>query len=110
MLTSPPSYNLKLISPHQTPGSGIALAIQLNPPGTPLPQQLAMLQANTAAGLPAPPPVTLGQAPPFYNADIDAYRHGDILRLIEFYNDGFGIVLADMLTTRKQKVRTWMAL
>jgi hypothetical protein len=86
MLTSPPSYNLKLISPHQTPGSGIALAIQLNPPGTPLPQQLAMLQANAAAGLPAPPPVALGQAPPFYNADIDAYRHGDILRLIEFYN------------------------
>ena len=110
MLTSPPSYNLKLISPHQTPGSGIALVVQLNPPGIQLPKQLAMLQANTAVGHPAPPPVTLRQAPPFYNSDIDTYQHGDILRLIEFYNDSFGIVLADMLATRKQKVHTWMAL
>lgn len=96
-------------TPHQIPGSGMALAVQLTPPGIHFPQQLVVLQANAVAGNPAPP-VALGQAPPFYNADLDAYQHGDVLRLIEFYNDTFGIVLADVLATRKQKVRIWMTL
>ena len=93
--------------PHQNPGSGIVLAVQLNPAGVQLPQQLVVLQANAVAGNPAPP-AALGQVPPFYDEDIDAYRHGDVLRLVEFYNDGFGIVLGDGLPTRKQKFRTWM--
>lgn len=93
----------------ENPGSGIALAVQLNPPALQLPQQLVVLQANAAAGNPAPP-AALGQAPPFYNDNIDAYHHGDVLRLVEFYNDGFGIVVGDGLPTRKQKFRTWMTL
>jgi len=58
-----------------------------------------VLQANAVVGNPAPP-AALGQAPPFYNADIDTYQHGDVLRLVKFYNDGFGIVLDDGLPTR----------
>jgi len=48
-----------------------------------LPQQLVVLQANALAGNPAS--AALEQAPPFHNADIDTYQHGDVLRLIEFY-------------------------
>jgi hypothetical protein len=93
----------------EAPGSGIALAIQLNPIGHQLPQQLAALQANVVAGNPGPP-AALGQTPPFFDANIDGYRHGDILRLIEFYNEDFGIVHGDGLPVRQQKFRIWMAL
>ncbi|KIM73965.1 hypothetical protein PILCRDRAFT_92801 [Piloderma croceum F 1598] len=86
----------------ETPGSGLALAVQLNLGGIPLPQQLALLQANAIAGM--------GQVPPFYNVDIDAYQHRDLLRLIKFYNNNFGIILSDSLPTRKQKFHLWMTL
>ena len=108
-LTSPQSDNPKLILPHQTPSSGIALAVQLKPAGIQLPQQLVVLQANAVTGNLAPP-AALGQAPPFYNVDIDTYQHGDVLRLVEFYNDGFGIVLDDRLPTHQQKFHTWLTL
>jgi hypothetical protein len=53
----------------------------------------------------------LGQTPPLYNAEtnIDAFRHEDILRLIEFYNDDFGIVAGDGIAVRRNKYRLWMA-
>lgn len=91
----------------QVVGSGLLLAIQVNPPDRPLPQQLVQLQANAAAGIP-PPAAALGQPPSFYNPTLDNYRHEDILLLIEFYNVDFGIVVGDALSTRKEKFRAWM--
>jgi hypothetical protein len=88
-------------------GSGLLLAIQVNSPGHQLPQQLAQLQANAAAGIP-PLAAALGQTPPFYNPTLDNYRNEDILLLIEFYNVDFGIVIGDALFTRKDKFRMWL--
>lgn len=84
-------------------GSGLLLAVQVNPAGNMLPPVLAA-QVD-AAPL---PPAAVGQAPPFYDANIDAYQHGNILLLIDFYNDNFGVVVGDSLVQRKLKLCTWM--
>jgi hypothetical protein len=54
------------------------------------------------------PAANLGQPPPFYDANLDGYQHEDILRLIEFYNDNFGIIAGDGLPARTAKLREWM--
>ncbi|KIM87984.1 hypothetical protein PILCRDRAFT_27976, partial [Piloderma croceum F 1598] len=71
----------------ETPGSGIGLAVQLNPPWKP---------TSPTVGNPTPS-AALGQVPPFHNVNINSYHHRDILRFIKFYNDSFGIVFGDEL-------------
>jgi len=50
----------------------------------------------------------VGTVPPQFNPDVDAYQHIDILHLVVFYNDDFGILLGDQLPERKRKIRNWL--
>jgi len=43
----------------------------------------------------------VGTVPPQFNPDVDAYQHIDILRLVVFYNDDFGILPGDQLPERE---------
>jgi hypothetical protein len=54
------------------------------------------------------PNAAVGDVPNPWNPNIDAYQHLDILQLIIFYNDDFGIIAGDPITTRRSKVRTWL--
>ena len=61
------------------------------------------------AALVAPEAVlNVGDIPPAFNANIFEYRHQDILRLIIFYNDDFGIVPGDGIPLRIQKFRHFL--
>ena len=50
----------------------------------------------------------IGTVPPWFNSNIDSYQHIDILRLVVFYNDDFGINVGDQLFERKHNVRIWL--
>jgi hypothetical protein len=50
----------------------------------------------------------VGTTPPNFNADFTTYRHDDILHLIIFYNDDFGIVQADTLPSRVESFRRFL--
>ena len=61
------------------------------------------------AALVAPEAVpNVGDIPPAFNANIFEYRHQDILRLIIFYNDDFGIIPGDGIPLRIQKFRHFL--
>jgi len=50
----------------------------------------------------------IGAVPPQFNSNVDSYQHVDILRLVVFYNDDFGIHAGDNLLERKFKLRLWL--
>lgn len=54
------------------------------------------------------PNAAVGDIPNPWNPNIDAYQHLDILQLVIFYNDDFGIIAGDPVATRRYKVRTWL--
>ncbi|KAI0247079.1 hypothetical protein BJV78DRAFT_1364394 [Lactifluus subvellereus] len=54
------------------------------------------------------PNAMIGALPNPWDPDIEGYSHANILKLVVFYNDDFGIVPADRLRTRRGKVRTWL--
>jgi hypothetical protein len=49
------------------------------------------------------PQAPVGACPSPWNAEIDALLDNDILRLAVFYNDDFGVVVADPIVARKYK-------
>jgi len=89
---------LLMVSPGiQIPGHGLALA-----------QAVAHnMAARNALVPPAQVPV-VGTTPPNFVADLHTYRHHDILELILFYNDDFGIVQADTLPSRIESFRRFL--
>ena len=52
------------------------------------------------------PPANIGTAPPNFNPF--AASNEDILSLISFYNDAFGIVGVDNLSTRREKLMHYL--
>jgi hypothetical protein len=50
----------------------------------------------------------VGTAPPGFDPDIMNYEHQDILRMIIFYRNNFGIVLGDSKGTRVDKFRRFL--
>lgn len=50
----------------------------------------------------------IGDTPPNFLGDIANYEHINILILIMFYNDDFGIVNGDNLGARQNKVRSFL--
>ncbi|TDL22525.1 hypothetical protein BD410DRAFT_839606 [Rickenella mellea] len=78
-----------------TPGDGRNLAQPLLTAGVHLP--------------PAAAAANVGAFPPAFNGDPTSYTHQEIINLIVFYNDAFGIVVGDVLTTRRNKLREWMS-
>jgi hypothetical protein len=54
------------------------------------------------------PNAGIGDVPDEFNPNIDEYQDADILRLVIFYNDDFGIALADTVAIRRLKLRTWL--
>lgn len=81
----------------QIPGDGHALIAQL-----------AMSAVLAHAIQDYHPNGLVGTVPPQFNPDVDSYQHVDILRLIVFYNDDFGIQAGDQLPERKRKIRNWL--
>jgi hypothetical protein len=64
-------------------------------------------------GLPAAaenyqPNANVGDLPDDWTSNIDRYRLLDILHLVIFYNDDFGIDAGDPLDLRKGKLRDWL--
>jgi hypothetical protein len=54
------------------------------------------------------PNAAAGEVPNPWNPDIDAYQLLDILKLVIFYNDDFGIIAGDPVARRRYKVRNWL--
>jgi hypothetical protein len=54
-------------------------------------------------------PAAIGTTPPNFNPNLPNYHHIDILNLIIFYNDDFGIVPGDSLGTRIDKFHAFIA-
>jgi hypothetical protein len=50
----------------------------------------------------------VGTTPPGFDADVSAYRHINVLSMIIFYNDDFGILQADPLSARLDKFRRFL--
>jgi hypothetical protein len=83
----------------QIPGSGLARA-----------QALCLnLDEDIRAALDAfaadQPPAAIATLPSFFNGDIDALEHLDILKLVYFYNHTMGVEARHDLAERKGAVR-----
>jgi hypothetical protein len=50
----------------------------------------------------------VGGVPPTFNSDFENYQDIDILRLVVFYNNNFGIDAQDPLPERKRKLTRWL--
>jgi hypothetical protein len=50
----------------------------------------------------------IGSTPPAFNRHIANYQHGDIVKMIVFYNDDFGILVGDLVGTRVDKFRYFL--
>jgi hypothetical protein len=52
----------------------------------------------------------IGSVPVNFNGHptLAGYTHADILNLIVFYNDDFGIEAGDQIGTRTAKLRAWL--
>lgn len=79
----------------QIPGHGHAKALSVSPVG------IAIQQPPVAADI--------GLVPTPFDNNISAYTHAQILDLIIFYNDDFGIVPGEALSSRQNKVLYFLA-
>jgi hypothetical protein len=78
----------------KNPGDGFALAQQILPPNVEMPAPVAS----------AP----IGAVPPLFNPNPSTYTHLDIINMVIFYNDNFGILAAYDCVTRQDLVRRWL--
>ncbi|KAF9528571.1 hypothetical protein CPB83DRAFT_894355 [Crepidotus variabilis] len=85
----------------EVPGSGRALALRMAPNQDVRRQLEDEYPPNHPAAL-------LGSSPPEFIVDPENYQHIDILKLILFYNDRFGVLVTDTLPTRMIKLRTFL--
>ena len=53
-------------------------------------------------------PAEIGSTPPNFDAAIDRYQQIDILRMVVFYNENFGITAQDHLEDRIAKFRRFL--
>jgi hypothetical protein len=83
----------------QVPGDGLVLA-----------QAAAMsLAPDIQEALVLPPQTSVIDAiPPNFKLNLSTYQHLDILNLIIFYNEDFGVVPHDSLGTRIEKFRQFL--
>lgn len=71
------------------------------------------LPSYVGAALPAAarnfqPNAAVGDVPNPWNEVLESYKLLDILKLVIFYTDDFGIVAGDPLSARIGKVRVWL--
>ncbi|KAJ7017075.1 hypothetical protein C8F04DRAFT_1277601 [Mycena alexandri] len=83
--------------PKTVPGSGNVLATTVAPGGVPLPPATNSV-VNTVC------PLLLGST----TATISAFTHAQILVLIEYYNEAFGVVPGDSTAQRRTKILNWV--
>jgi hypothetical protein len=50
----------------------------------------------------------VGDVPPDFSGDIRNYENAEILQMVNFYNNDFGIMPADCLGTRIDKFRKFL--
>jgi hypothetical protein len=57
-----------------------------------------------------PPPQANATVGAVFHATIDTHgmNHANILGLIQFYNEDFGIAAEDTVSTRSQKITNWL--
>lgn len=55
-----------------------------------------------------PNPPQIGSTPPNFNPSLERLQHIDILKLIFFYNEDFGIVQGDVVEDRINKFRAFL--
>lgn len=79
----------------QTAGSGYELALAIRPGNNPL-----LVDPEV--------PPAVGELPPNFRAKTRDYTQRQILDLVIFYCDDFGILLADPLKTRSEKINMFM--
>ena len=94
---SPPIIPQCKTSFPQTAGDGHQAALMIHGPPA-LPQAAQNYQPNAQ----------IGQVPNPWNPNLDSLQHLEILQLVIFYNDNFGIIVGDQVGTRRQKVRNWL--
>lgn len=83
-----------------TEGNGHDLALAIcGPSCAALPAAVQDFQPNAA----------IGDVPKPWNPLIEGYEDLDILKLVIFYNDSFGIVAGDSISDRRFKVRYWLS-
>ena len=82
----------------QIAGDGLALA-----------QAVAHNAATRNALVPLDPIPAVGDIPPNFNHNLPSYNHTDILRLIIFYNDDFGIVQGDTVPSQIDSFRRFLS-
>ena len=58
--------------------------------------------------VPINPPSAIGTTPPGFNPALSEYHKQDIVRLIMFYNDNFGIVQGENLLTAISRFHYWL--
>ncbi|KAM6492185.1 hypothetical protein JOM56_011909 [Amanita muscaria] len=79
------------------PGHGLALA------------QVVAHNVAVRNGLHAPAqPLALGSTPPHFNPNLPTYNHDTVYQLIIFYNDDFGILPGDTLSSRVESFRRFL--
>ena len=77
--------------------------LQIAGDGLPLAQAVAHNIATQNALVPLAQIPPLGALPPNFNHHITCYDHSNILKLIIFYNEDFGIVQGDTVPIRIEK-------
>jgi hypothetical protein len=54
------------------------------------------------------PNALIGDVPSPWNPNIYAYQLADVIRLVIFYNENFGIHAVDSVAVRRKKVHDWL--
>jgi hypothetical protein len=54
------------------------------------------------------PNARVGDVPLRWVSDIGTYTHAQILKLVVFYKDDFGINEGDLINVRRNKLRNWL--
>ncbi|KAF8507930.1 hypothetical protein JB92DRAFT_2832592 [Gautieria morchelliformis] len=104
------TQNIRIVARNQRSLDSPLLPLQKYIPGdgNALAQGLASTPAQVQAVQIFQPNGNIGAVMPNFNPQVDAYGHVDVLHLIIFYNDNFGIAYGDQLPQRKHKIRTWL--
>ncbi|KAF8507924.1 hypothetical protein JB92DRAFT_2956249 [Gautieria morchelliformis] len=104
------TQNIRIVARNQRSLDSPLLPLQKYIPGdgNALAQELASTPALVQAVQIFQPHGNIGAVMPNFNPQVDAYGHVDVLHLIIFYNDNFGIAYGDQLPQRKHKIRTWL--
>jgi len=106
------SYNTQIVSRNaqqSVPHPYLPLQKSIAGDGLALAQAVAHNAATRNALVPLAQIPLLGDIPPNFNHNITSYNHNEILRLIIFYNNDFGILQGDTVPSRIDRFRRFLS-